>query len=270
MANLPRTLLFTPGSRPERFMKAAASDAEAIILDLEDAVAEESKEDSRRHVVQFLESRPDIRQRIVVRVNSIDGLLGLEDIIALSRIRDAADFSILVPKAEQPAELAALARVLQNAASEIRLGCLVESALGVAQAVNLAGASGLLDFMMFGAADYAADLGQEVDTYRPDYARAALVNAAAARGIVAIDSPFFAIDRPDLLRDTCDQGKAMGFYGMAAIHPAQLSTIALAYTPSDAELGRASRILEAAPNGVGVLDGKMVDIAMVRWARRII
>ena len=123
---------------------------------------------------------------------------------------------------------------------------------------------------MFGAADYAADLGQQVGVYRPGYARGVLVNAAASGGIVAIDSPFFAVDRPDELRDEAGHGRAMGFHGMAAIHPAQVDIINDVYQPSEQERAQAARILEAAPEGVGVLDGKMVDIAMVRWARRII
>lgn len=122
---------------------------------------------------------------------------------------------------------------------------------------------------MFGSADYSADLGQQGGTYRPDHARAVLVNAAAVGGIVAIDSPFFSIDSPDELQRECTRGRALGFQGMTAIHPIQIDTIAETYAPTKAERSQAARILEAAPDGVGIVDGKMVDIAMIRWARRI-
>ena len=268
MKNVPRSLLFTPGSRPDRFLKAASSNADALILDLEDAVAADGKVDARRNVVQFLDSRPDIRQKVVVRINPLDWVVGLEDLAALASLSSGPDF-VLVPKSQSAAELAAIGRVLDNANSNARLAGLVESAQGIARASELGAASHRLDFLMFGAADYAADLGQQVGVFRPDFARATLVNAAAASGIVAIDSPFFAIDRPDELKAACLAGSASGFHGMAAIHPSQIDSINDAYRPSQSQVELASRILAAAPDGVGVLDGKMIDIAMVRWAKRI-
>jgi citrate lyase beta subunit len=122
---------------------------------------------------------------------------------------------------------------------------------------------------MFGAADYAADMGQQVSAFQPDFARASLANAAAGGGVAAIDSPFFAIDRPDDLAAECRRSRGVGFYGKAAIHPAQLEAIGEAFAPTPAERELAGRILEAAPDGVGVLDGKMIDVAMVRWARQV-
>jgi citrate lyase beta subunit len=264
----PRSWLFTPGSRPDRFEKAAASEAEALILDLEDAVAEDRKAEARGHVLAFLESRPAIRQRICVRINPLGRAVGLEDLAALARLPAGPDY-VLVPKAEEPAELALAARVLEEAGSCARLAALVESARGVARAPRIAEATPRLEALIFGAADYAADLGQQVGAFRPDFARAALVNAAAAGGLAAIDSPFFAIDKPDELAAECRSGRGLGFWGKAAIHPAQLAAIGEAFSPSEAERTLARRILEAAPDGVGVLDGKMIDVAMVRWARRI-
>lgn len=176
---------------------------------------------------------------------------------------------VLVPKTEVSAELALAAHVVEDAGSGTRLVALIESARGVARATDIAERVPRLAALMFGAADYAADLGQEVGSFRPDHARAVLVNAAAAGGIVAIDSPFFAIDKPETLAADCANARALGFHGKAAIHPAQLETIGNVFSPSPEERARARRILEAAPDGVGVLDGKMIDIAMVRWARRI-
>lgn len=265
---VPRSLLFTPGSRPDRFLKAAATDADALILDLEDAVAPADKDAARAHVVGFLNDRPQIRQQIVVRINPLDRIWGLQDLAALASIARGAD-CLLVPKAEDPAQIAALAALLRNEGSTSRLAALVESAKGVAASAQLAQADPLLSFVMFGAADYAADLGQQVGSFRADFARSMLVNAAASAGIAAIDSPFFAIDRAEDLRVDCASARALGFHGKAAIHPSQIPAIGETFCPTDAEILHARRIIEAAPDGVGVLDGKMIDIAMVRWARRV-
>jgi citrate lyase beta subunit len=269
LSALPRSWLFTPGSRPDRFAKAAASPAEALILDLEDAVAEDRKAEARGHVIAFLESRPAIAQQVIVRINPLSRAVGLEDLAALARLDNGPDL-VLIPKAEEPVELALAARVLEDAGSTARLAALVESARGVARAAQLVEGTPRLTALMFGAADYAADMGQQVGAFRPDFARATLVNAAAAGGVAAIDSPFFAIDKPEELAAECRRSRALGFYGKAAIHPAQLEAIGYGFAPTSEERDLAQRILAAAPDGVGVLDGKMIDIAMVRWARRIV
>lgn len=265
---VPRSLLFVPGDRPDRFLKAAATDADALILDLEDAVAPADKDAARGHVAGFLNDRPQIRQQIVVRINPLDRIWGLQDLAVLAALGVGAD-CILVPKAEDPAQVAALAVLLRHEGSRSRLAALVESARGVAASPQIAQADPLLSFVMFGAADYAADLGQQVGSFRPDFARSMLVNAAASAGIAAIDSPFFAIDRPEELRTDCASARALGFHGKAAIHPSQIPVVGQTFCPTAAEAFHARRILEAAPEGVGVLDGKMIDIAMVRWARRV-
>lgn len=268
MTPVPRSLLFTPGSRPDRFAKAGATAAEGLILDLEDAVAEADKNAARANVAAFLSDRQGVAQPVTVRINPLSRPCGLLDLAMLATAASSPDY-ILLPKAETPAQIALMAQVLDDAGSPARIGALVESARGVAAAAALAQAHHRLAYLMFGAADYAADLGQQVDTFQPGYARAAIVNAAACGGVVAIDSPFFAIDRPDQLEADCAAGRALGFHGKAAIHPSQIDAIGRAYSPSEAERTQARRILEAAPDGVGVLDGKMVDIAMVRWARRV-
>lgn len=268
MASVPRSLLFTPGSRPDRFTKAGASPAEGLILDLEDAVAEADKDAARANVAAFLAGRQGVTQQLTVRINPLSRACGLLDLAMLATAAAGPDY-ILLPKAETPAQIAMMAHVLDDAGSPARIGALVESARGVAGAAALAQAHHRLAYLMFGAADYAADLGQQVDTFQPGHARAAIVNAAACGGLVAIDSPFFAINRPADLEADCAAGKALGFHGKAAIHPSQIDPINRGYSPSEAERAQARRILEAAPDGVGVLDGKMVDIAMVRWARRV-
>lgn len=269
--SVPRSWLFIPGSRPDRFEKGAGTASDALILDLEDAVAEDRKTEARHNVLRFLANRAptSARQSVAVRINPLGCVAGLEDLAALAKLPTGPDF-VLIPKAEEPAELAVAARVLGGASSSASLAALVESARGVTRAAEIAGSTSRLVAVMFGAADYAADLGQQVSAFNPDFARATIVNAAAAAGIVAIDSPFFAIDCAAELERECRLARALGFHGKAAIHPSQVDTIVASFAPTRAEQEEARRILEAAPDGVGVLDGKMIDVAMVRWARRIV
>jgi citrate lyase beta subunit len=264
----PRSWLFTPGSRPDRFAKAMDTVAEAVILDLEDAVAEERKLQARQDVLAFLAARGSAAPQVAVRINPLGRTVGLEDLAALARAPGAPDY-IVVPKAEEPVELALAGRVLSEAGSSARLVALIETARGVARADLIAQGPPRLAALAFGAADYAADLGQQVGVFDPAYARAAIVNAAAEGGVVAIDSPFFAVDRPDALTAECRLSRRLGFHGKAAIHPGQLAAIGQVFSPTADEQALARRILQAAPDGVGVLDGKMIDVAMVRWAERI-
>lgn len=268
MTSAPRSFLFTPGSRPDRFVKAAATSADALILDLEDAVADSDKAAARSHVLSFLNGCPDIGQQIVVRINPISKVFGMEDLVALAKLTNPPDY-LLIPKAEEPAQIKAVADVLSDAGSSAKIGALIESARGVAHAAMVAEAHERLEFLMFGAADYAADLGQQVQSFRPNFARASVVNAAAAGGILAIDSPYFAIDQMNDLVAECAEGRGLGFHGKAAIHPSQLESINHGFAPTEQDRTLARRIVEAAPHGVGVLNGKMIDIAMVRWARRV-
>ncbi|WP_336974216.1 HpcH/HpaI aldolase/citrate lyase family protein [Sphingobium aromaticiconvertens] len=269
MTAFPRSWLFTPGSRPDRFAKAVATITDALILDLEDAVAEDNKLQARQNVAAFLETVPVIRQRIAVRINSLRRAIGLEDLIALARLANAPDY-ILLPKAEDDADFVIAADILTDCGSRAQLLALVESARGVAHAATIAASTPRLAGLMFGAADYAADLGQQVGPFRPDFARATIANAAASGAMPAIDSPCFAIDDSDALEAECSQARAFGFIGKAAIHPAQLEVISHHFHASASERELASRIIAAAPDGVGVLDGKMIDIAMIRWARRMV
>jgi (S)-citramalyl-CoA lyase len=263
----PRSLLFVPGSRPERFEKAAASGCDAIIIDLEDAVAPADKDRARTATVDYLRAGTCSCQTIV-RINPLGTFLGLQDCLALA---DAAPDYLMVPKAEVAGDLILLDRILKDRGVASRIIALVESAAGVMEASAIARATPSVAALMFGAADYAADIGLQVGTFQPDYVRNTIVNAAAAAaGVVAIDSPFFDIKDPEGLEEECEQTRMLGFFGKAAIHPGQIPAIARIFGPKPDDLERAERIIAAAPDGVGVLDGKMIDIAMVRWAQRVL
>lgn len=266
----PRSWLFVPGNHPDRFGKAAGSGTQAVILDLEDAVAPHQKDAARAAVCEYLNApRAAAEVSIAVRINPASSLSGLKDLLALAGTSAASDY-IVVPKAESGAEIALLSRLLDECNSPSRIVALVETAQGIAGLNEISGASPRLAALMFGAADYAADLGMKVSVLRPDFARAALVNAAAVNGLAALDSPFFDVgDEAGLARE-CAASTSLGFHAKAAIHPSQLAAIAHAFEVSEEDRNLARQYLDASIDGVGMVDGKMVDVAMLNWARRIV
>jgi (S)-citramalyl-CoA lyase len=265
---LRRSWLFTPGTRADRFDRAAAAGADVLIIDLEDAVALAEKPAARANAIQFCRECSGTIQH-AIRVNAIDSRAGLADIEALLGHAPALDFVIL-PKVESAAHLRILDALLTEAGLPARLVALVETSRGVAAVEDIAAATARLAGVMFGAADFAADLGASADWAALLYARGKLVTACAMAGIAAIDAPFFAIDDAGGLREEAAAAAALGFAGKAAIHPAQVAAINAGFTPSAGALETARRILAACETGVGQVDGRMVDAAMARQARRIL
>jgi citrate lyase beta subunit len=265
----PRAWLFVPGDRPDRFAKAVVVPDCGMILDLEDAVVPGAKAAARDHVTAFLGSGARSSREVAVRINPVATRNGIEDALALLASGLLPD-AIVIPKVEGPESIALLDSLLTESGSETRLIALIESARGLVEVAAVADASPRLAAIMFGAADYAADLGQDVGTFDPIHARAAIVNAAAINGLRAIDSPFFAIDDRKGLADSCRASRGLGFHGKAAIHPAQVAEIVRAFAPSAADVARARRILDLSDGGAAAIDGKMIDIAILRWARTII
>ncbi|MEZ5916749.1 MAG: aldolase/citrate lyase family protein [Parvularculaceae bacterium] len=252
---------------PARCERALKSGADGVIIDLEDAVAPGDKIAARAHVAAFLQTYSG-DERIAVRINSLSTQWGPDDLAALSAVAGLA--AIMAPKAETTAQIAEVSSALDSGVAEAGVIALVETARGVAQVETIADAGGRLCGLMFGAADYAADLGVEAAALNADYARARIVNAAAAAGVTAIDAPFFDIRDIQGLQQDCRHARGLGFGAKAAIHPSQVQTIVETFAPSATEIDRARRILNSLQDGVAVVDGKMIDEAMARWAKRIL
>jgi (S)-citramalyl-CoA lyase len=263
-----KSLLFVPGARPDRFGKALEAGAAAVIFDLEDSVPEAGKAEARAALAGFLAAGRSGGPGRVVRINRLERAEGQADLAALAGLDIDA---VMLPKVEAAAPLAEAAAALEKAGSRASLIALIESARGVGRIEDVVDAAPeRLGALMFGAADYAADLGLQVGGRRADFARDRIVNAAAMRGLAAIDSPFFDVADAAALADDCAMARAMGFSGKAAIHPSQVGPINAAFTPSEAERTLAQRVLAAGADGAAaLLDGKMIDEAIVRWARRI-
>jgi (S)-citramalyl-CoA lyase len=262
-----RSWLFTPASRPDRFDKAAASQADVSIIDLEDSVAPADKAEARRTALAHLAQRAAGSCGRALRMNGLETRFGLADLHDLLESSARPDYLVL-PKTESAAHLQILDRLLAEAGNTTRLVALIESAQGLAACEAIAASTPRLEALMFGAADMSADLGAATAWAPLVYARSRLVAACALAGVLAIDSPFFDVKDHEGLTQETSQAVALGFAGKAAIHPNQIVAINAALTPRPEEVARARAILAENAKGVGVVQGQMVDEAVARKARR--
>jgi (S)-citramalyl-CoA lyase len=263
-----RSWLFTPATKPDRFNRAAGAGADALIIDLEDAVAPADKASARQAALDWL-AAPGTSDGVLraVRINQPGTPWGLEDLLGLVRSAAKPDV-VVVPKTESADVLRLVDRLFVEAGKEIQLVALIESARGVAEAASIAQATPRLGALFFGAADHAADLGAECAWEPMLHARSSVINAAALAGLATIDSPFFAIADDDGLRRETAAVVRLGFTAKAAIHPRQVAAINEALTPSAEQVAEARLILEENAKGVGVVGGRMIDEAVARKARR--
>ena len=264
-----RSWLFTPGSRPDRFAKAAEIGADVLILDLEDAVAPDDKASARATALDYLASPAAGTIQRALRINGLDTQAGIADLDALLKSDAAPDFLVL-PKADGPGHLHILDRLLTTRKLQTRVVGLIESARGLAAIEATAAATPRLFGLMLGAADLAADLGVATAWAPLAAARSRLVLACALAGVTPIDTPFFDVhDIDGLSREMADVA-AFGFPAKAAIHPGQVGPINQALTPTDRAVEHARAVLAANAKGVGVVDGQMIDEAVARKARRVL
>ena len=264
-----RSWLFTPGARPDRFDKAAASGADVSIIDLEDAVAPADKAEARRTAIAHLAQPAAGSGARALRMNGLDTRFGLADLQAFLESSACPDYLVL-PKTESAAHLQILGRLLAEAGKVTRLVGLIESARGLAAVEEIAASTSRLEALLFGAADMSADLGARTAWVPLAYARSRLVAACALADVLAIDSPFFDVKDHEGLTQETSQAIALGFEGKAAIHPNQISPINAALNPRPEEVARARAIMAENAKGVGVVQGQMVDEAVARKARRIL
>jgi citrate lyase subunit beta / citryl-CoA lyase len=268
--NLPiRSYLYVPGSDPRRIEKALASEADAVILDLEDAVAPNRKEEARTTVAEVLRSEHE--KPVFVRINAPDSVLAEEDVEAVAGPRLAG---LRLPKTESAESVRRVAQWLDKLGCEASLQCLIESALGLEFAFDIAGAHEKVVGMSLGEADLAADLGVRGDAGLL-YARSRLVAATRAAGLPGpVQSVYTNVRDAEGLRRSTMEGKNMGFVGRSAIHPAQIEVINEVFTPTEEEVAEAkdllARLEESTGTGTGAFaleDGRFVDEAVVGSAR---
>ena len=307
-SRLHRSELAVPGTNERAMEKAPSLGADVVFLDLEDAVAPADKERARDNVIAALGAYEWSRTAISVRINGLDTHWCYRDVVDVVEARGEMLDTILVPKVGVPADVEFVAKLLDQIeqrngwpAGRIGIHILIETARGMANVESIATARpDRLEAMVFGVADYAASVQARTTNIggaNPDYAvltdaddngaRALhwgdqwhfgisrMVAACRANGLRPIDGPFGDVADADGYRAAARRAAALGCEGKWAIHPSQIELANEVFTPSDAEIERAARILqameEAAKEGKGAvsLDGRLIDAASIRMAENL-
>jgi citrate lyase subunit beta/citryl-CoA lyase len=279
-----RSLLFVPGDSERKFARGRESGADALILDLEDAVAPSQKAAARAHVAALIDQEKTRAWAFFVRVNALDTGLTLDDMAAV--VKPGLD-ALLIPKTDSAADVTRIAHYLDalEARSGMSQGSVklavvcTETPKAMFNLGSFAPAHARLVGLTWGAEDLSAVLGatdnKEADgtwTFPYQVARAQCLFAAAAAEVAPLDTLFVNFKDTEGLERDCRKSRRDGFSGRIAIHPDQIATINRCYAPSEAEIAQARRIVEAfeANPGVGTLgiDGKMYDVPHLKAARK--
>jgi citrate lyase subunit beta/citryl-CoA lyase len=277
MARTRRSVLVSPGDRPEILRKAPDTGADVVVFDLEDAVVPARKDEARgavNDVLRAIESDSDADDpEVLVRVTPEEWDEDLDRVLA----GEARPDGVMLPKADSPGAVEALADFLDGESGRTPIVALIESARGVLNAAAIADVPAT-DALCFGAEDLAADVGAErtLEGTEVLYAREKVVLAAVSAGVDAIDTVFTAIGEPDRLREETAFARGLGYDGKMAIHPDQVPVINDAFTPEAERVEWAERVLDAREaadaesRGVFRVDGEMIDAPLIAQAERIV
>jgi citrate lyase subunit beta/citryl-CoA lyase len=286
-----RSELATPASNEWMFAKAAASGADLVFLDLEDACAPSERKAARAKAATAVRDLDWGRTARAVRMNAIDTHWAYGDVVeVVTTARDALDV-IIVPKVRRARDVWWVDVLLSQLEADLglrrRIGLevLIEETEGLENVGEIVRASDRLEAVIFGAGDFSASQGARVDTnfdpvtdYPGDmwhYARARVIVAARSAGIAAIDAPFPNFRAPEAYRTACDRAAAMGYAGKWAIHPSQVEIANQAFAPTASEIEHARQVVEAyrraesEGRGATSLDGMLVDAAHLRHAATV-
>ncbi|PTB18883.1 CoA ester lyase [Trinickia symbiotica] len=260
-----RSFLFVPASKPERFGKALDAAADAVIVDLEDAVAQADKASARAHVARAAGTFAASPVRVLLRVNAA-GTDWFERDLELMAL-DGID-GVVLPKSDNAAALTAVA-----AATTKPILPIIESAEGVWNALDVARMPGV-ERLIFGSVDFELDLDCDGSWDALLHARSRIVLASRVAGIQSpVDGVTVALDDARQLAEDASKARSLGFGGKLCIHPRQVGAVNAAFSPSADEIAMARRIVEAyerAEGGAVSVDGRMVDLPVLLKARRIV
>ena len=269
-----RSVLYMPGINQKAMDKALNLDCDAVVLDLEDAVEVSKKEDSRQLVIRQIENNDYGPRVVVVRVNDLGTKWGEQDVAAVANLPIQA---ILVPKVSEIRDISRVADLLNRLGSELPIWIMVETPLAIININELARQPRVTALVM-GTSDLVVDLCAEHLEERQNisYALQRSIIAARAFGKKILDGVHLDFRDLDSLRNVCRLGKSMGFDGKTLIHPDQIPVANDAFSPSEAELDKAKRVIDAwrsaqtRGSGVVEVDGTLVESLHVEEAKRLI
>jgi citrate lyase subunit beta/citryl-CoA lyase len=288
-----RSLLAVPATRWKMVEKALASDADAVFLDLEDAVAPDAKAGARGDVIRALKELDWRGRPRIFRANALDTPYFYRDLIEVAEAAGDSLDTVMIPKVNSPEDLHAVSVLLfqLELATELETGKIgieaqIESAVGLATADAIAYATDRLEALHFGPGDFAASLRMPLTSigvmdewdeaypgHRFHYAMQRIVVAARAAGVNALDGPVADYSDEEGLRNSSILARSLGFDGKWCIHPAQIPVVNEAFSPTDEEVEWAKKVVaayeeaNAAGSGAVSVDGQMVDAASIRMAR---
>jgi citrate lyase beta subunit len=280
--HLRRSLLFAPGDDLRKITKASQSNADCVILELEDGVALNKKADARKTICEAMRTIDFGKRERLIRVNGTTTPLFDDD------LRDTVDTkpdAYILPKAESADDVRRVSDFLELAESKrgwqlggIGLIVIVETPLGILNLREICEATPRLQAIIFGAEDYAGFVGAKrtQSSIEVLYARSALVNACAAFGLQAIDMVNIDIHNLEALEEECLFGRQLGYSGKMVIHPKQIDIVNRCFSPTSEEIDFARRLVAAfehhQTNGAGAFnyEGKMIDMPVVRQAQNVL
>ncbi len=272
-----RSVLYMPGSNARALEKGRSLAADALILDLEDAVAPDAKVLARSQIVEAVKAGGYGRREIIVRINPLDSPWGHDDLAAMAT--SGAD-AILLPKVESAAMVHDLEMQMVGAGAppDMAIMCMMETPLGMLHAEAVAGAGKRVSCLVMGTSDLVKELqASHTDARLPVLTSLGLcLLAARAYGLAIVDGVHLDLDDDEGFAEACRQGKELGFDGKTLIHPKTIAKANEVFAPSDAEVAFSKRIIaahaQAAAQGQGVVvvDGKLIENLHVENAKRLV
>ena len=268
-----RSFIFSPGLRPDMFPKALASGTDIVCVELEDGIAPKDKEEARTSGIGlFAMPQADDGVERIVRINCLRTAFGLADVQAVLDT-DTPPPAVMLPKVMTPDEVVWLDDVLTERGHATRLHIIIETNAALEAAYDIAHASPRIDALFFGGVDMAAELRCK-NAWEPLlYARSRVVHAAASAGIDAIDVPYLDLEDMDGMIEEATLARDLGFSGKGSIHPKQIAALNEVFTPNEAQIAHARKIINAfaeADTGLVVVDGKLIEKPVLREMNRIL
>ena len=268
-----RSFIFSPGLRPDMFPKALASGTDIVCVELEDGIAPKDKAAAREGGLGlFVEPQSDDGVERIVRINCLRTEFGLLDVQAVIAT-DTPPPALMLPKVMSPDEIVWLDDLLTERGHDTRLHIIIETNQALEAAYDIAHASKRINALFFGGVDMAAELRCK-NAWEPLlYARSRVAHAAASVGVDAIDVPYLDLEDPEGMRQEANLARDLGFSGKGSIHPKQVPILNEVFTPDEAAVAHARRILKAfadADTGLVVVDGKLIEKPVLRDMTRII
>ncbi len=272
-----RSMLYMPGANTRALEKARELAADALILDLEDAVSPDAKVEARRNVVEAVKAGGYGGRELLIRVNGLETPWGYEDIAAAAK---ANPHGILLPKVDSAATVRAAEKIMveAGAAPAVALWCMMETPRAILRAEEIAAATPRLAGFVMGTSDLAKDLHAHHTPLRLPMLTSLTITLLAARaeGLAVLDGVYLDLNDEAGFAAACQQGVELGFDGKTLIHPKQIAAANAAFAPSAQEIDYSRRIIaaheaaRAAGKGVVVVDGKLVEGLHVENAKRLV